>query len=49
MYNQVKLQCQDFETKTIENKFVYLMKYRWRDVSKYISQAWNISKANLYL
>ena len=26
MYNQVKLQCQDFETMTIENKFVHLMK-----------------------
>ena len=48
MYNQVKLICHDFETMTTENKFVYLMKYRWRDVSKYISQAWNIRKAKLY-
>ena len=38
----------EIQTMNLQNKFIYLMKYRWRDVSKFISKAWIIRKNKLY-
>ena len=48
LYDHTKLMTNDFVTMGMQEKFVYLMKYMWREVSCYLVQSWNIRKDNLY-
>ena len=48
LYRKAQDVCHDFNTYTSEEKVVSLMKYVWRDVSRYIVNAWNRRKNILY-
>ena len=48
LYDHAKLMTNAFVTMGMQEKFVYLMKHMWREVSCYFVQSWNIRKDNLY-
>ena len=48
LYDHAKLITNDFVTMGMQEKFVYLMKHMWREVSCYLVQSWNIRKDKLY-
>ena len=49
LYNHVQNQFPEFRIMNQQSKFEFLLKQRWRDLSKYIVQAWNIRKEKLYI
>ena len=48
MYNNIQANCTTFSELTTDEKFVYILKNKWRELSLYIINAWNIRKSHLY-
>ena len=48
MYDCVSKTCDNFKDMGVALKFQFLLKSRWRDVSKFLKLAWNIRKNRLY-
>ena len=48
LYGNVSIYYPNFQTLSQQSKFEYLMKYRWREVSKFIEHSWNVRRNKMY-
>ena len=48
MFDNIKMQFVEFPTLDKVSQFQYLMKHKWREVSKFINSAWQTRKTQLY-